>query len=93
MNNNNNDNNDNKDKRKRLRRYLTAEEIQKLRNQGDRLKELIEQETLEYVGGNKKDILYQITHDLMSFDRPVAQARAKEQLDRLIKHIEGANSS
>ncbi len=89
MNNNDNDNN----KRKRLRRYLTAEEIQKLRHLGDRLKELIDQQTLEYVGGNKKDILYQITHDLMSFDRPVAQARAKEQLDRLIKYIEDPNSS
>ena len=89
-----NDNNDNNnDKRKRLRRYLTAEEIQKLRHHGDRLKELVEQETLEYVGGNKKDILYQITHDLMSFDRPLAQARAKEQLDRLIKYMEDANSS
>lgn len=86
-------NNDDNDKRKRLRRYLTAEEIQKLRHHGDRLKELIEQETLEYVGGNKKDILYQITHDLMSFDRPLAQARAKEQLDRLIKYMEDANSS
>jgi sulfite reductase alpha subunit-like flavoprotein len=83
----------NNDKQKRLRRYLTAEEIQKLRYHGDRLKELIEQETLEYVGGNKKDILYQITHDLMSFDRPVAQVRAKEQLDRLIKYMEDANSS
>ena len=50
-------NNDDNDKRKRLRRYLTAEEIQKLRHHRDRLKELIEQETLEYVGGNKKDIL------------------------------------
>ncbi len=90
---NNNDNDDNDDKRKILRRYLTAEEIQKLRYHGDRLKELIEQQTLHYVGGNKKDILYQITHDLMSFDRPVAQARAKEQLDRLIKYIEDANSS
>ena len=86
-------NNDDNDKRKRLRRYLTAEEIQKLRHHGDRLKELIEQETLEYVGGNKKDILYQITHDLMSFDRPLAQARAKEQIDRLIKYMEDANSS
>lgn len=92
MNNNDNDD-DNNDKQERLRRYLTAEEIQKLRYHGDRLKELIEQETLEYVGGNKKDILYQITHDLMSFDRPVAQARAKEQLDRLIKYMEDANSS
>jgi hypothetical protein len=89
---NNNDNNN--DKRKRLRRYLTEEEIQKLRHHGDRLKELIEHQTLHYVGGNKKDILYQITHDLMSFDRPVAQARAKEQLDRLIKYMEeDANSS
>ena len=86
-------NNDDNDKRKRLRRYLTAEEIQKLRHHGDRLKELIEQETLEYVGGNKKDILYQITHDLMSFDRPVAQARVKEQLDRMLKYMENANSS
>ncbi len=86
-------NNDNNDKRKRLTRYLTAEEIQKLRHHGDRLKELIEQETLEYVGGNKKDILYQITHDLMSFDRPVAQARAKQELDRLIKYTEDADSS
>jgi hypothetical protein len=83
----------NNDKRKRLRRDLTAQEIQKLRHHGDRLKELIEQKTLEYVGGNKKDILFQITHDLMSFDRPVAQARAKEQLDRLIKYREDANSS
>ncbi len=87
---NNNDNNN--DKRKRLRRYLTEEEIQKLRHHGDRLKELIERETLEYVGGNRKDILYQITH-LMSFDRPLAQSRAKEQLDRLIKYMEDANSS
>jgi sulfite reductase alpha subunit-like flavoprotein len=88
-----NDNNDNKDKRKRLRRYLTAEEIQKLRHHGDRLKELIDQQTLDYVGGNKKDILYQITHDLMSFDRPEAQARAKEQLDKLIKYMKDPNFS
>ena len=84
---------DNKDKLKRLRLNLTAEEIQKLRHSRDRLKELVEQEVLDYVGGNKKDILYQITHDLMSFDRPVAQARAKEQLDRLIKYMEDANPS
>ncbi len=84
---------DDNNKRKELRRYLTAEDIQKLRHHRDRLKELIEQEILEYVGGNKKDILYQITHDLMSFDRPVAQVRAKEQLDRLIKYMEDTNSS
>jgi hypothetical protein len=78
----------NNDKRKRLRRYLTPEEIQKLRHHVDRLKELIEQQTLDYVGGNKKDIIYQMTHDLMLFDRPEAQARAKEQLDRLIKYVE-----
>jgi hypothetical protein len=78
----------NNDKRKRLRWYLTPEEIQKLRHHVDRLKELIEQQTLDYVGGNKKDIIYQMTHDLMLFDRPEAQARAKEQLDRLIKYVE-----
>ncbi|MDQ4100630.1 MAG: hypothetical protein M3115_00365 [Thermoproteota archaeon] len=78
---------------KRLRRYLTAEEIEKLRHRRDRLKEQIERKTLDYVGGNKKDILYQITHDLMSFDRPVAQARAKKQLDRLIKYMEDIESS
>jgi hypothetical protein len=83
----------NNDKRKRLRRDLTSEEIQKLRNRRDHLKELIEQKILEYVGGNKKDILYQITHDLMSFDRPVAQARAKEQLDRLIRDLEDTKYS
>jgi hypothetical protein len=88
-----NNNDDNDGKQKRLRRYLTAEEIQKLRHHRDRLKELMEQEVLEYVGGNKKDILYQITHDLMSFDRPVAQARAKKQFDRLIKYMEDPNSS
>ena len=84
---------DNNDKRKELRRDLTEEEIHKLRQHVDRLKDLIEQEILEYIGGNKKDILYQITHDLMSFDRPVAQTRAKEQLDRLIKYLEDPNSS
>ncbi len=84
---------DNNDKRKELRRDLTAEEIHKLRQRVDRLKDFIEQEILEYVGGNKKDILYQITHDLMSSDRPVPQAKAKEQLDRLIKYMEDANSS
>ncbi len=77
---------DNNDKRKELRRDLTTEEIHKLRQHVDRLKDLIEQEILEYAGGNKKDILYQITHDLMSSDRPVAQGKAKEQLDRLIKY-------
>ena len=84
---------DNNDKRKELRRDLTEEEIHKLRQHVDRLKDLIEQEILEYIGGNKKDILCQITHDLMSFDRPVAQAKAKEQLDRLIKYLEDPNSS
>ena len=84
---------DNTGKRKELRRDLTEEEIHKLRQRVDRLKDLIEQETLEYVCGNKKDILYQITHDLMSFDRPVAQGRAKEQLDRLIKYLEDPNFS
>lgn len=84
---------DNNDKRKELRRDLTAEEIHKLRERVDRLKDLIEQEILECVGRNKKDILYKITHDLMSFDRPVAQAKAKEQLDRLIKYLEDPNFS
>lgn len=84
---------DNNDKRKELRRDLTAEEIHKLRQRVDRLTDLIEQEILEYVGGNKNDILYQMTHDLMSFDRPVAQAKAKEQLDRLIKYLEDPNFS
>jgi hypothetical protein len=42
---NNNNDNDN-DKRKRLRRYLTADEIQKLRHHGDRLKELIDNASL-----------------------------------------------
>jgi len=84
---------DNKDKLKRLRLNLTAEEIQKLRHSRDRLKELVEQGVFDYVGGNKKDILYQITHDLMSFDRPIAQLRAKEQLDRLIKYMDDLNSS
>ena len=50
---------DDKDKRKELRRDLTEEEIHKLRYHAERLKDLIERETLEYVGGNKKDILYQ----------------------------------
>ena len=92
--NNKNNNNNKTAKRKRLRRYLTEEEIQKLRYHEDRLKELIEQQTLDHVGGNKKDIIYLIAHDLMSFDRPEAQARAKEQLGRLINYLkEGHNSS